>query len=65
MAPVLPLGLVLVAFLAAEIRFIDLHRARHRLRRSTERLPDAVGEMPCRLLGDPQITVQLHAGDAP
>ena len=57
-------ALVLVAFLAADIGLVHLHRAREQ---ALLRLPapaDAMRQMPGRLLRDAQVAVQLHARDA-
>ena len=59
-----PLAGVLVAFLAADERLVDLDRAGEDALVILERLVDAVAQVPGGLLRDPEVAPELHAGDA-
>ena len=58
------LVLVLVALRPADVGLIHFDRAGEGVGPVVQCLADAVGQMPCCLLRDAQIAVELHAGYA-
>ena len=53
---------MLVPFLAADVGLIDFDRPLELLTLNCPRLADPVFQVPRRLLGNAQVSVQLHAG---
>ena len=53
-----------VPLFPADIGLIHFHRASELRRFGGPGFPDAVGHVPSGLLGNPQVPVQFHAGDA-
>ena len=51
------LGVVLVPFLAANVRLINLYRPGEPVSGDSQRLPDSVGHVPSGLLSDAQVAV--------
>ena len=55
---------MLVAFQPADVGLIDFDRTGEGTGIARQRLADPMQHEPCCLLADPEIPVELHAGDA-